>query len=148
MNSVISYIVIIIVLYSMWTIIMEAISKNYSSCFCITLKTYIFAGIMALILMYFHVKNDCKHHDTLKDIINTPIIIIIGLILVSLVIIISNKYWLKAVTQSNSGFVSALSNVYIVIVAILSAFLFKSKIKQQHYFGILAIVGGSYLLTK
>ena len=147
MNSAISYIVIIIVLYSIWTIIMEAISKNYSSCFCITLKIYIFAGIISLILMYFHVKNDCKHHDTIKDIIKTPLIILIALIFISL-IIISNKYWLQAVTYTNSGFVSALSNGYIIIVAILSAFLFKSKIKKLHYFGILAIIGGSYLLTK
>ena len=148
MKPVTLHIIIIIVLTSLWTIIIEAISKNYSSCFCITLKTYIFAGIISMILMYFHIKNDCKHHHTFKDIINTPIIIIIGIILISLIIIIINKYWLKAVKHTNSGFVSAFSNLYIVIVAILSAFLFKSKIKQKQYLGILTIIVGSYLLIK
>ena len=70
--------------------------QKYSSCFCITLKTYIFAGVIALILMYFHVKNDCNHHDSLKDIINMPIMVLIGIVLIACASLLGNKLWLKA----------------------------------------------------
>jgi drug/metabolite transporter (DMT)-like permease len=148
MNSAINYIILIIVLYSIWTIIMEAISKKYSSCFCITLKIYIFAGILSLIFMYFHTKHDCQHHDSIKDIFNMPIVILIGLILIACASLMGNKYWLKAVNTTNSGFVVGLTNIYIVIVALLSVFLFNSKINKYNYLGIFTIIGGTYLLTK
>jgi len=148
MNSAINYIILIIVLYSIWTIIMEAISKKYSSCFCITLKTYIFAGIIALIFMYFHTKHDCQHHDSIKDIFNMPIVILIGLVLIACASLMGNKYWLKAVNTTNSGFVVGLTNIYIVIVALLSVFLFNTKMNNYNYLGIFTIIGGTYLLTK
>ena len=148
MNSVLYYIIIIIVLYSIWTIIMEAISKKYSSCFCITLKTYIFAGVLAIILLYFHIKNGCKHHESLLDITKTPLIILASLILVAMTSLMSNRYWLKAVNKANSGYVVAMTNIYIVVVAILSVYFFKTKIKPTQYLGMLIIMGGCYLLTK
>ena len=148
MNSGINYIILIIVLYTIWTILMEAISKNYSSCFCIILKINIFAGLLALILLYFHTKKECKHHHSIKEIFNMPYIILFGLVLIAMTSVICNKYWLKAVKTTNSGYVVGLSNIHVVIVAILSVFLFKTKMNKHNYLGIVAIIGGSYLLTK
>ena len=148
MNSVTYYIILIIVMYAIWTIIIEAISKKYSNCFCITLKIYIFAGVIALLLMHYHVKNGCSHHESLTEIAQMPIAVLLGILLIAIMSIMANRYWIKAVENTNSGYVSALTSINIVIVAILSAFLFKSKITRQHYFGILAIIGGTYLLVK
>lgn len=148
MNTSLYYIILIIVMYAMWTIIIEAISKNYSNCFCITLKIYIFAGIISLLLMYFHTKNGCKHHESITEIAKMPMIILLAIILLGFMTILANRYWIKAVEDTNSGYVAALASVNIIIVAILSAFLFKSKITKQHYIGILAILGGTYLLVR
>ena len=148
MNNVTYYIILIIVMYALWTIILEGISKKYSTCFCITLKIYIFAGVISLLLMYFHVKNGCKHHESLMEIAQMPLTILIGLLLIAIMSIMTNKYWIKAIEDKNAGYVTALTSTYIIIVAIASAFLFKSKITRQHYLGILAIIGGTYLLVK
>jgi drug/metabolite transporter (DMT)-like permease len=148
MNSVTYYIILIIVMYALWTIILEGISKKYSTCFCITLKIYIFAGVIALLLMHYHVKNGCSHHESLTEIAKMPISVLVGILLIAIMSIMANKYWIKAIEDKNAGYVSALTSTYIIIVAIASAFLFKSKITRQHYFGILAIIGGTYLLVK
>lgn len=148
MNTSLYYIILIIVIYAIWTIIIEAIAKKYSNCFCITLKIYIFAGVISLLLMYFHTKNGCKHHESLNEIIKTPFIVLLGIILIALMTIMANRYWIKAVENTNSGYVTALTSTNIIIVAILSAFLFKSKITKQDYLGIFAIIGGTYLLVK
>jgi len=79
---------------------------------------------------------------------SSPKILLIGLIIIAFVIILANRTWVKAVSQSNAGFVSAISNTYIVIVTILSAYLFKTEIKPIQYLGIGAIIGGCYLLAK
>lgn len=148
MNTSLYYIILIIVMYAIWTIIIEAISKKYSNCFCITLKIYIFAGVISLLLMYFHIKNGCTHHESLTEISQMPISVLLGILLIAIMSIMANRYWIKAVETTNSGYVSALTSTNIVIVAILSAFFFKSKITRQNYLGILAIIGGTYLLVK
>jgi drug/metabolite transporter (DMT)-like permease len=148
MNTGLYYIILIIIMYAIWSIMIEAITKKYSNCFCITLKIYIFAGAIALLLMYFHVKNGCTHHESLTQLANMPAIILLGILLISLMSILSNRYWIKAVENTNSGYVSALTSINIIIVAILSAFLFKSNITKMNYLGILTIIGGTYLLVK
>ena len=148
MNKSLYYIILIIVMYAIWAIIIEGISKKYSNCFCITLKIYIFAGVIALLLMHYHVKNGCSHHESLTEIAQMPFVVLLGILLIAIMGIISNRYWIKVVETTNSGYVSALTSINIIIVAILSAFLFKSKITRQHYLGIFAIIGGTYLLVK
>jgi drug/metabolite transporter (DMT)-like permease len=138
----------IIILYAIWAIGMEILVKKYSNCACISLQTYIFAGIIASILFYHHIQKGCVHYKCVSDIMSAPRVLLIGLIIVSFVIIMANRTWIKAVSLSNSGFVSAVSSTYIVIVTLLSAYLFKTKVKPIQYLGIGLIVGGCYLLAK
>lgn len=138
----------IIILYAIWALGMEILVKKYKNCACISLQTYIFAGIIAFILFYYHIKKGCDHYHCVSDIFSAPKILLIGLIIVAFVIILANRTWTKAVSLSNAGFVSAISNSYVVIVTILSAYLFKTKIKPLQYLGIGSIIGGCYLLSR
>lgn len=148
MESWVYYTFSIIILYAIWAIGMEILVKKYKSCACISLQTYMFAGLIAFILFYYHIKNGCDHYNNVSDIFSAPKILLIGLIIVAFVIILANRTWVKAVSVSNAGFVSAISNSYVVIVTLLSAYLFKTKIKPLQYLGIGAIIGGCYLLSK
>lgn len=148
MESWIYNILFIIILYAVWALGMEIIVKKYTNCTCISLQTYMFAGLFASILFCNHIRNGCHHYKSINDIIRTPKGIIFWLIIISLAIIIANQSWVKAVKQTNSGFVSAITNSYIVIVTIISAYLFNTKIKTIQYVGIASIIGGCYLLTK
>lgn len=148
MKSWIYNILYIIILYAVWALGMEIIVKKYTNCTCISLQTYMFAGLFALILFCNHIKNGCPHYKSINDIIKAPKGIIIWLIIISLAIIFANQSWLKAVKRTNSGFVSAITNSYIVIVTIISAYLFNTKITPIQYTGIASIIGGCYLLSR
>ena len=138
----------IIILYAVWALGMEIVVKKYTTCTCISLQTYMFAGLFALVLFCNHIKSGCPHYKSLSDIVKAPKVIIFWLIIVSLAIILANRSWIKAVKDTNSGFVSAITNSYIVIVTIISAYLFNTKITTIQYAGIASIVAGCYLLSK
>ena len=148
MEGLVYYTFSIIILYAIWAIGMEIIVKKYTNCACISLQTYIFAGLISFILFYYHIKKGCDHYHCVSDIFSAPKLLLVGLIIVAFVIILANITWIKAVSLSNAGLVSAISNSYIVIVTLLSAYLFKTKIKPLQYLGISAIIGGCYLLTR
>jgi drug/metabolite transporter (DMT)-like permease len=140
-------IAIIIVLYSIWALGLELLSKKYSSCECLSLQTYIFAGTIALILLLFHIKKGCTHYKSISDIKNTPLLILIGLIIIACAIVMANRHWYQAVNKVNSGFISATTSTYIVLVTFASAYLYRTKISTKQYIGIATILGGTFLLV-
>ena len=139
---------LIIILYSVWALGLELLSKKYSTCECLSLQTYIFAGLIALIILFFHIKKGCNHYKSITDIKKTPMIILIGLVVIALTIVLANRVWYKAVSKVNSGVLAAVTNSYIILVAIASAYLYRTKIKTTQYIGIGCIMFGSYMLTK
>lgn len=139
---------IIVILYSVCALGLELLSKTYSKCECLSLQTYIFAGTIASILLFFHIRKGCEHYKNMTDIINTPSKVMICIVIIALAIVWANRAWYKAVNHTNSGFVSALTNSYIVLVAIASAYLYRTSISISQYIGIGSIIVGSYLLTK
>ena len=139
---------IIIVLYSIWALGLELLSKKYSRCECLSLQTYIFAGVMAMILLLFHIKKGCKHYKSIKDFKNTPLIILLGLVIISSAIVWANRQWYQAVNKVNSGIISATTSTYIILVTIVSAYLYRTKISTKQYIGIGTILGGIFLLVK
>jgi len=149
MEKWIKYSLYLVILYTIWTLIFEYIIKKHTNCFCVTLLTYVFAGTIALILLFNHIKKDCKHMDKLTDINNIPSIVLALIILVSFCIISTNKLWLKALENGkNSGYVGSISNLYIVFVTILSSYIFAHKINNKGIMGIIMMLGGAYLLAK
>ena len=149
MEKWIKYSLYLVILYTIWTLIFEYIIKKHTNCFCVTLLTYVFAGTIALILLFNHIKKDCKHMDKLTDINNIPSIVLALIILVSFCIISTNKLWLKALENGkNSGYVGSISNLYIVFVTILSSYIFAHKIDNNSIIGIIMMTGGAYLLAK
>lgn len=149
MEKWIKYSLYLVILYTIWTLIFEYIIKKHTNCFCVTLLTYVFAGTIALILLFNHIKKDCKHMDKLTDINNIPLIVLALIILVSFCIISTNKLWLKALENGkNSGYVGSISNLYIVFVTILSSYIFAHKINNKGIMGIIMMLGGAYLIAK
>jgi len=149
MEKWIKYSLYLVILYTIWTLIFEYIIKKHTNCFCVTLLTYVFAGTIALILLFNHIKKDCKHMDKLTDINNIPSIVLALIILVSFCIISTNKLWLKALENGkNSGYVGSISNLYIVFVTILSSYIFPHKINNKGIMGIIMMLGGAYLIAK
>ena len=141
-------IIIIVILYSIWSLGLEFLSKQYTNCECMSMQTYIFAGIIATIMLILHINNGCENYKKINDIAKMPMIIFICLTIIAIAIVWANKAWYKAVNHVNSGFVSAMSSSYIIIVTIISAYLFRTKITKEQYIGIGLMMGGCYLLAK
>lgn len=149
MENWIKYSLYLVILYTLWTLIFEYIVKKHTNCFCIILFTYIFAGIIALILLLSHVKKDCKHMNKITDINNLSPMILGLIIFVSFCIILSNKIWIKALENGkNSGYIGSISNLYIIFVTILSSYIFAHKINNKSIIGIVLMLIGSYLIAK
>jgi uncharacterized membrane protein len=148
MTNSLNNIFIIIILYSIWALGLELLSKKYSQCECLSLQTYIFAGTIASIFLFFHIKKGCNHYKNISDITKTPIKVLLCIVIISIAIVWANRAWYKAVNKTNSGFVSALTSSYIILVAIISAHMYRTKIKMSQYIGIGSIITGCYLLSK
>lgn len=143
------YSYILIILYVISTIVFEYIIKKHSNCTCVTLFTYIFAGLISLFILKNHIGNNCKHYNTIGDIKKTSMTIIILILIISITIILSNKMWINALSSGgNSGYVGSISNIYIVFVTLISAYLFKTNITIQNGAGIGFILLGGYLISK
>ncbi len=138
---------IIIILYSIWALGLELLSKKYSNCECLSLQTYIFAGIIASVVMYFHIKKGCTQYKSISDVKNTPLLVLIGIIIIACAIVTANRHWYKAVNKVNSGFISATTSTYIILVTLASSYLYRTKISFKQYIGIGTILGGTYLLV-
>lgn len=149
MEKWIKYSLYLAILYTIWTIIFEYIIKKYTNCFCVTLLTYIFAGTLALILLFNHIKKDCKHMNKLTDINNLSPIILGLIVLIGFCIISTNKLWIKTLENGkNAGYVGSISNLYIVFVTILSSYIFAHKIDNNSIIGIILMLVGAYLIAK
>ena len=48
----------------------------------------------------------------------------------------------------NSGYIGSVSNLYIIFVTVISAYMFKNKILKEHIVGILLMTGGAFLIAK
>lgn len=140
-------IIIIIVLYSIWALGLELLSKKYSSCECLSLQTYIIAGVIATIIMLFHIKKGCTNYKSISDVKNTPLLVLIGVIIIACAIVMANRHWYQAVSKVNSGLISATTSTYIILVTLVSAYLYRTKITAKQYIGIGTILGGTYLLV-
>jgi len=149
MENWIKYSLYLVILYTIWTLIFEYIIKKHTNCFCVTLLTYVFAGTLALILLFNHIKKDCKHMNKITDINNLSPIVLGLIIFVSFCVISTNKLWLKALENGkNSGYVGSISNLYIVFVTILSSYIFAHKIDNKNIIGIVLMLIGAYLIAK
>ena len=148
MQEWLKYSIYLIILYTIWTIIFEYIVKKHTSCFCITLKTYIIAGILAFIYLIYHIKHNCKHFNNLSDIKNISSVLLLLIVFMALCVLITNKLWINALDHNvNAGYIGSISNMYIILVTIISAYLFNSNITKKNIFGIIIMITGAYLIS-
>ncbi len=143
------YSLIVVIIYTVWTLLYEEIVKKHDDCACMPLKMYMIVGVLALIFFIYHVKHECKHGDKISSCIkstNTKVFIYISVI--AIFILLSNRFLLKAIIEKgNSGYVYSITNMYIIMVTILSAYLYNTKVERKHMIGIAAILVGSGILA-
>ena len=143
------YSLIVVIIYTVWTMLYEEVVKKHDDCLCMPLKMYILVGIFAVFFLFYHVKNECKHGTDIKNTIqstNLKSLLYIGLI--AILILMANRFLLKAILdKGNSGYVYSVTNMYIIIVTVLSAYFYNTEIKKKHIFGILTILVGSGILA-
>ncbi len=148
MKEWIKYSLYLVILYTLWTIIFEYIIKKYTNCFCVTLATYVVAGILAFIFLVYHIKYSCKHFDNLGDVRNTSGVILVLILFMGLCVLITNKLWSKAIDNNiNAGYIGSISNLYIIFVTIISSYLFTHKISNKKVIGIISMLLGTYLIS-
>ena len=148
MYSWVYYSLLIIIIYTIWTVTYEVIIKNHDNCLCVPLKMYIITGIFAVLFYLYHINTECKHGNTINIFNTTSIKVILMLAFISFLILLSNRYWLKAlIKKGNSGYVAALTNTYIILVTFISAYMYNNSIEKQHVAGIFAIIIGSAMLA-
>jgi len=144
------YTIIIALIYTIWTIMQEYIIKKHDNCFCINLKIYIIAGIVAFLYLLYHVNSaECNHSKSLKDVLTYSdnkvwlIILIIGIL-----IIVATKYWLFAVVgNGNSGYVNAVSNLSIIFIALYSSYAYSKHFDMQKIIGMILMLAGIGLIS-
>jgi uncharacterized membrane protein len=144
------YSIILILVYIVWTIVFEYIAKKHTNCFCVTLFTYIFAGIICILLLHNHIySGKCKHFGNFGDIKDMSKQVAFFILILSVCIIISNRMWMNGLSSGgNSGYIGSVSNLYIIFVTFISAYMFKNKINKENIFGILLMTGGAFLIAK
>lgn len=144
----VKYSILIAIIYALWTILWELLIKqSKSECYCHSLKVYIIAGIIAFLFLIYHIKNKCKHHKNIKEIFKESTSIYILFIVISLCIMISNYYWVKAVQlNTNAGYITTIANFSVIIITIFSAYKYSYKIKLKHIIGIFITLYGAHLV--
>jgi len=150
MEKWIYYSLILVIIYIIWTIMFEYVIKKHTDCLCISLFTYIIAGIISILILKNHIHTgECKHYESISDIKNISKTLLLFLIIMAICIILVNKYWAHALSHGgNSGHITSISNLSIIFVTVISTYLFDTKIKKEHIIGIGLMLGGSYFLTK
>jgi uncharacterized membrane protein len=148
MEPWIKYSVLIAVFYTLWTILWEfLIKKNSSKCFCLSLKVYIMAGVIAFLFLIFHVKNKCDNHDTISDIFKEKKSVYVLFVIIAICMLLANYFWIKAVnTDKNVGYISSIANLYVIMVTLFSAYKYSYKVTIKHVIGILIILFGTHLI--
>lgn len=149
MQEWIKYSILIAVLYTLWTVFWEfLIKKNKSTCYCLSLKVYIMAGVIAFLFLIYHVKTSCEYHEKISDIFKEPKSIYILFIVISICILISNYCWVKAISfDTNAGYITTIANLSVVVITIISAYKYSYKITLKHVLGILVTLYGAHLVV-
>ena len=144
----IKYSIGIAVLYTLWTLLWEFLVKeNKSKCYCLSLKVYIMAGIIAFLFLIYHVKSKCDHHDTFSDIFKETKSMYLIFIIIAICILISNYYWVKAIQSDiNIGYITTIANLSVIIITIYSAYKYSYKLTFKHIIGILITLFGAHLV--
>ena len=122
MHLWIKYSILIAILYTLWTILWEFLIKNNKSkCYCLSLKVYVIAGIIAFLFLIFHIKSNCTNHENIIDIFKEPKSIYVIFIVISICILISNYFWVKAIElNTNSGYITTIANLSAIIITLFS----------------------------
>jgi len=143
------YSIFIAVLYTLWTILWELlIKKSKSKCYCQSLKVYIVAGIIAFLFLIFHIKSNCGHHEKISDIFKESKSIYILFIVISVCILISNYFWVKAIElDTNAGYITTIANLSVIVITLFSAYKYSYKIKLKHIIGIFITIYGAHLVV-
>lgn len=142
------YGLIIAIMYALWSVLLENVSKNNKNCLCLILYIYILVGIISFIYLLYHIKYNCCHGTNLKDNLSNfdrssifKIIIVSFLIFISFIII--NICFKKNINIVN---VYAMSNLYIVLLLLYIVFTTDKSLNLKEIGGIIMIVGGLALL--
>lgn len=144
----IKYSILIAILYTLWTILWEfTLKQNKPKCYCSSLKIYIIAGIIAFLFLIFHIKSNCAQHAKISDIFKETKSIYLIFISISICILISNYCWVKAIElDTNSGYITTITNLSVIIITLFSAYKYSYKITLKHIIGIIITLYGAHLV--
>lgn len=142
------YSIIIAVIYTLWTILWEIlIKKNKTKCYCLSLKVYVIVGIIAFLFLIFHIKSNCNDHKKITDIFKESKSIYFIFIIISICVLISNYFWVKAIElDTNSGYITTIANLSVIIITLFSAYKYSYKITLKHVIGIIITLFGAHLV--
>ena len=143
------YSILIAVIYTLWTILWEfLLKKSKSKCYCHSLKVYIMAGVIAFLFLIYHIKTKCEHHENIIDIFKESKSIYALFIVISICILISNYYWVKAIElDTNAGYITTIANLSVIVITLFSAYKYSYKIKLKHIIGIFVTLYGAHLVV-
>ncbi len=145
----IKYSILIAVIYTLWTILWEfLLKKSKSKCYCHSLKVYIMAGIVAFLFLIYHIKTKCDHHNKISDIFKESKLIYTLFIVISICILISNYFWVKAIElDTNAGYITTITNLSVIVITLFSAYKYSYKITFKHVIGIIITLFGAHLVV-
>jgi drug/metabolite transporter (DMT)-like permease len=144
------YSLIVVIIYTLWTLLYEQIIKKQDDCFCMPLKIYMIVGILAFLFFLYHVKNECKHACTIKENImeKTSFKGYSYIFIIAILILLSNRFILNAIIdKGNSGYVYSIANTYIIVVTLISAYMSNTTINKKDIIGIFAILTGTTIIS-
>jgi len=139
MKSWVYYGIMVSILYAGWILIEEYYIKNGYDIIEMVLLSIILAGVLAGFLFYnadrptFYKIRDSKYW--------------VGIVAIAAFIIFTNIVYAQALKKSNnSGYVAALSETHIALVAIGAYILYKSKFSSYGIIGMVMILIGAIFL--
>ena len=144
------YSLLIMFIYTIWTIMQEYIVKNHDDCFCVNYKIYIVAGLISFIYLMYHLKShECTHSKTLMGTIKYSNIKVWSIILfISILIIIVAKYWVLAVIDNgNSGYVTAITSISIIFITLYSYYTSNDNISSTKLMGVIIMLIGTGMIA-
>ena len=148
MKSWFIYGFIIAIIYAIWSILIEDVTKKNKNCLCITLYIYILVGIISLIYLFYHSMHECHHGSNMKDNLlqfnKSSILKIISVSFLVITSFILLNYCFK--NDINVLNVYAMSNLYIVFFALYGAVILSNKLSIVNIIGISMVIGGIALL--
>ena len=139
MQTWVYYGIMVSILYAGWILIEEYYIKKGYDIIEMILLSIILAGVLAGFLFYnadrptFYKIRDSKYWA--------------GIVTIAVFIVITNIVYSQALKKSkNAGYVAALSETHIAIVAIGAYILYRSKFSSYGIIGMILILIGAILL--